>query len=131
MGSYLYSELKQDTLEEFNEYLNEYDNSILKATARVLEESIRCINEKQFYRDAIYVVIATESLKNNVIVKSILDEVKDMLEKGKISYDISDEDNAPFISDIQQLKYMLENASFKVVEFDEVFMNRLRLLMNS
>lgn len=131
MGSYLYSELKQDTLEEFNEYLNEYDNSILKATARVLEESIRCINEKQFYRDAIYVVIATESLKNNVIVKSILDEVKEMLKKGKISHDISDEDNAPFISDIQQLKYMLENASFKVVEFDEVFINRLRLLMNS
>jgi hypothetical protein len=131
MGSYLYSELKQDTLEEFNEYLNEYDNSILKATARVLEESIRCINEKQFYKDAIYVVIATESLKNNVIVKSILDEVKEMLKKGKISHDISDEDNAPFISDIQQLKYMLENASFKVVEFDEVFINRLRLLMNS
>jgi|LSQX01.3.fsa_nt_gb hypothetical protein len=130
MGSYLYSELKQDTLEEFNEYLNEYDNSILKATARVLEESIRCINEKQFYRDAIYVVIATESLKNNVIVKSILDEVKDMLKDGKFSYDVSDEDNATFICDIQQLKYMLENASFKVVEFDEVFMNRLRLLLN-
>ena len=130
MGSYLYSELKQDTLEEFNEYLNEYDNSILKATARVLEESIRCINEKQFYRDAIYVVIATESLKNNVIVKSILDEVKDMLKDGKFSYVVSDEDNATFICDIQQLKYMLENASFKVVEFDEVFMNRLRLLLN-
>lgn len=130
MGNYLYSELKQDTIEEFNEYLNEYDNSILKATARVLEESMRCINEKEFYKDAIYVIIAIESLKNNVIVKSILDDTRKLLKKTTPSYDISNEENDSFISDIQQLKYMLENVSFKVVEFDEIFINRLCLLMN-
>ena len=45
-------------------------------------------------------------------------------------YDISNGENDSFISDIQQLKYMLENVSFKVVEFDEIFINRLCLLMN-
>lgn len=130
MGNYLYSELKQDTIKEFNEYLNEYDNSILKATARVLEESMRCINEKEFYKDAIYVIIAIESLKNNVIVKSILDDTRILLKKTTPSYDISNEENDSFISDVQQFKYMLENLSFKVVEFDEIFINRLCLLMN-
>lgn len=108
--TYGYNELKEYVSEDFEEFTQKYNYSVEQASARILDEYIRAIRNKEVQKVTIYVTIALLGINNKVLPAFIYDEVIIMVEEaniGKYQHEISPDEVEDFMNDIQELKRFL------------------------
>jgi superfamily I DNA/RNA helicase len=132
MIEYTYNELKKDILEEYDEYIQEWNYTPAQSTARIIEESILILKEKKIYQITIFITLALANLEKDLLPDYVRHEIEtiekeNLIEKYKTEYTAFDE----LVEDYKKLLNLLKEKDFQVVEFDGNFTMRINNLLNN
>ncbi|MFV0395302.1 MAG: hypothetical protein ACK5LC_13055 [Coprobacillaceae bacterium] len=103
--------LVDDVVFGFQEYIDEDGFTIAQASGKIIEESWKIINKSLFITDCYFINIAIESIKRGQIVDYIYNRVIEI----NVS-EIINEELPLLLEDINQMKYMLKENKYEVIE---------------
>lgn len=105
MKDYSYTELKNYIIEDFTEFVNQWEYNLDQTCARIIDEYYHAINSSRSQKVVIYTVMAILSKNKGTIPEIVRKEIENIKKEfsRKIYSDMNDNDFIMFDSDFKQL----------------------------
>lgn len=116
-----YSEIRSDIEDDFNEYISTDGYDAIKATSRILEESVMIIQHG--WSLEVYVSVLSLLIQRNIMISYVKEKIIEEL----CSY--SSDQNCHFVRDVEYIKNHMNSDKLMVVDFDWNFIQRIEMLI--
>jgi hypothetical protein len=112
-----YKSIKDSVVFGFEEYIDEEGLNIAQASAKILEEDWRRVNDSSFTKTLYFISIAIESLKYKEIADFIYNKLEVYLTNAEFEENIDKNDIENLFQDITICKNLLDNKDeYKIRE---------------
>lgn len=125
-----YERIKDSVVFGFEEYINEEGLNVAQASAKILEEEWRRVNDSLYTKTLYFVSIAIESLKYKEITDFIYSRLNSYLENTKFEEYIDKNDLEMLTRDIQICKKLIdEKEEYKIRETSDSAKSRVEYIL--
>jgi len=126
-----YERIKDAVVFGFEDYIEEEGLNIAQASAKILEEEWRRVNDSLFTKTLYLISIAIESLKYKEIADFIYSRLDSYLENTKFEEHIDNNDIEMLMQDIQQCKMLIDNKGvYKIRETSDSAKSRVDYILS-
>lgn len=125
MNEISYAEVKELTIEDFNDFINEEGFTAEQAIAATFEDSVIMMQKSRIAYVSVIVNLSILSMNQNFIPDFLLERQESITRLD----DLSEEDKIMYNEDIFNLRKLLENQEYRI-EKDEQYRLRVNMLLN-
>lgn len=125
-----YERIKDSVVFGFEEYIDEEGLNVAQASAKMLEEEWRRVNDSLFTKTLYFISIAIESLKYKEIADFIYNKLDIYLENAEFEENINKDDIEKLFQDIQVCKKLIDSVDeYKIRETNFATKSRIEYIL--